>query len=43
MEIIQKNKWITCLLGPVAIMRYLLGFFYTMPVVLAWLTSRQKA
>lgn len=29
--------WITCLLGPVAIMRYLLGLFYAVPVLLAWL------
>lgn len=27
--------WITCLLGPIAIMRYMLGFFYGMPVMLA--------
>lgn len=27
--------WLTCLLGPIAIMRYLLGFFYGMPVILA--------
>ncbi len=27
--------WITCLLGPIAIMRYMLGFFYGMPVILA--------
>ncbi len=26
--------WLTCLLGPVAIMRYLLGVYYTVPVLL---------
>ena len=29
--------WVTCLLGPVAIMRYMLGLFYAVPVLLAWL------
>lgn len=27
--------WFTCLLGPVALLRYLLGLFYTVPVLLA--------
>ncbi|NLO85277.1 MAG: hypothetical protein GX096_07605 [Clostridiales bacterium] len=27
--------WITCLIGPVAIIRYMLGFFYAMPVIIA--------
>lgn len=27
--------WVTCLLGPVAILRYMLGFFYAMPVLAA--------
>jgi len=27
--------WCTCLMGPIAVMRYLLGFFYTTPVLLA--------
>lgn len=27
--------WATCLAGPVAIIRYMLGFFYAMPVLLA--------
>lgn len=27
--------WVTCLLGPVALMRYMLGFFYALPVILA--------
>lgn len=27
--------WATCLIGPVAIIRYMLGFFYAMPVLLA--------
>ncbi len=27
--------WVTCLMGPVAIMRYMLGLFYTVPVMLA--------
>ena len=30
--------WATCLLGPVAIMRYMLGLYYTVPVLLASLT-----
>lgn len=29
--------WITCLLGPVAIMRYMLGLFYAVPLLLAYL------
>ena len=29
--------WFTCLLGPVAIMRYLLGLYYTVPVLLGCL------
>lgn len=29
--------WFTCLLGPVAIMRYLLALYYAVPVLLAWL------
>lgn len=29
--------WVTCLLGPVALMRYMLGLFYTTPVLLAYL------
>lgn len=29
--------WATCLLGPVALMRYMLGLFYTTPVLLAYL------
>ncbi|MBE5795639.1 MAG: hypothetical protein E7323_13270 [Clostridiales bacterium] len=29
--------WFTCLLGPVAIMRYLLGLYYTVPVLLGYL------
>lgn len=29
--------WITCLLGPVALMRYMLGLFYATPVLLAYL------
>lgn len=35
--------WITCLLGPVAIIRYLLGFFYAVPVLLAFVIRPQKA
>lgn len=31
--------WLTCLLGPVAIIRYLLGIIYTMPVLLAGLLA----
>lgn len=27
--------WATCLLGPVALMRYMLGFFYALPILLA--------
>ncbi len=27
--------WLTCLLGPVALMRYMLSFFYSIPVILA--------
>lgn len=35
--------WLTCLLGPVAIMRYLLSLFYAVPVLLArLLTPRRK-
>ncbi|MBE5800758.1 MAG: hypothetical protein E7319_00530 [Clostridiales bacterium] len=33
--------WITCLLGPVAIMRYMLGLFYTVPVLIACLLIPQ--
>ena len=29
--------WITCLLGPVALMRYMLGLFYAVPVLLGCL------
>lgn len=29
--------WITCLLGPVALMRYMLGLFYAVPVLLTYL------
>lgn len=29
--------WITCLLGPVALFRYMLGMFYTTPVLYAYL------
>ena len=29
--------WFTCLLGPVALMRYMLGLFYAVPVLLAYL------
>ena len=29
--------WFTCLLGPVALMRYMLGLFYTTPVLFAYL------
>lgn len=35
--------WITCLLGPVAIMRYMLGVFYTMPVALAAMLSSKES
>ncbi len=31
--------WVTCLLGPVAIMRYLLGLFYAVPVLLCAMLS----
>ena len=27
--------WGTCLVGPIAIIRYMLGIFYTLPVLLA--------
>jgi hypothetical protein len=31
--------WITCLLGPVALIRYMLGFFYGVPVILAAMSA----
>ena len=34
--------WFTCLLGPVALLRYVLGLFYTVPVLLAGMLA-QKA
>ena len=33
--------WITCLLGPVAILRYVLGLFYAVPVLLCALLTPQ--
>lgn len=33
--------WATCLAGPVAIIRYMLGFFYAMPVLLAAMLAPQ--
>ncbi|MCE5342924.1 MAG: DUF6020 family protein [Eubacteriales bacterium] len=33
--------WGTCLLGPIAAMRYMLGFFYTVPVLIAFAFARQ--
>ncbi len=36
--------WCTCLLGPAALMRYMLGFFYAVPVLLAaQLTPKPKS
>jgi len=35
--------WLTCLLGPVAIIRYLLAFFYAVPVLLAYMIRPKKA
>ena len=35
--------WITNLLGPVAIMRYMLGFFYLLPVLAAYAIARVPA
>ena len=35
--------WLTCLLGPVAIIRYLLAFFYAVPVLLAYMIRPEKA
>lgn len=32
--------WCTCLVGPVAIIRYMLGFFYAVPVLLAAMLAR---
>ncbi len=34
--------WVTCLLGPVALMRYMLGFFYAMPLLLAAMLTPGK-
>ena len=34
--------WVTCLLGPVALMRYMLGFFYAMPLLLAAMLAPGK-
>ncbi len=34
--------WGTCLLGPIAVMRYMLGFFYTTPVLLAFAFSKTE-
>ena len=34
--------WLTCLLGPVAIIRYLLAFFYAVPVLLAFMLRPAK-
>jgi len=31
--------WVTCLLGPVALIRYMLGFFYCIPVILAAMSA----
>jgi len=31
--------WVTCLLGPVALIRYMLGFFYGIPVILAAMSA----
>ena len=33
--------WFTCLLGPVALMRYVLALFYTVPVLLAAMLAPQ--
>lgn len=33
--------WVTCLLGPVAIMRYLLSLFYAVPILLCTLLKRE--
>lgn len=35
--------WATCLLGPIAVMRYLLGLFDTVPVLLAASFTREEA
>jgi hypothetical protein len=32
--------WCTCLMGPIAVMRYMLGFFYTVPVLFAFAFAR---
>jgi len=34
--------WITCLLGPVAIMRYMLSLFYTVPLLIGRLVTHEK-
>ncbi len=36
------SLWLTCLLGPVALMRYMLSFFYSMPVLLAAMCSQKR-
>lgn len=35
--------WLTCLLGPVAIIRYMLGLIYTVPVALSAMLAPQNA
>ncbi len=35
--------WATCLIGPVAIIRYMLGFFYTVPVLWALMLKPEGA
>lgn len=35
--------WTTCLLGPIAVIRYVLGLFYAVPVLWAALLGRQEA
>ncbi len=32
--------WCTCLMGPIAVIRYMLGFFYTVPVLFAFAFAR---
>ena len=35
--------WVTCLLGPIAAMRYMLGFFYATPVLFTLAFARESA